>query len=231
MSARPGRRLALALATILACVPVVRDARASTMPDPPHILQRSDPALPDSLAALRLPGWVLVHVTVDSTGQVSEACVIDRRFGLYFFGPYERAFEDAAVAASRTYRFGSGVGETSPAGTFVISIPFTAPPDSLAPPTGSLAGRVTDSEGRWLSHVAICARSFRLATFILSGQYRVDGVPAGTHEIWISAQGYCPARRTVVVRSGVTDTLNLVLESCPGAALEGCREPQGRVVR
>jgi hypothetical protein len=214
------------LAAAAACVALAgHPLGASQQADPPHVLEQAAPVLPDSLAALRLGGWVMVQVHIDTAGRVGDARPTDERASGYFFGPHARAFEAVAVMAARAYRFGPGAEQRSPAGVFALRIPFRVPPDSLAPPVGILMGRVVDGKGRTSGHVGICAPRAPAATLTLStGEYRLE-IPAGTHEIMISAEGCCPVRRTVAIRSGVTDTLDLALRACPGAALERCVEP------
>ena len=225
MSGPTGWRRVRRVVTIAAGVMLAgHPLRASQQADPPHVIEQAAPALPDSLAALRLSGWVLVQVRIDTAGRVMEARPMDPAASRYFFGPRAREFDALAATAARTYRFGPGVGETSPAGVFALPVPFRVPPDSLASPLGLLVGTVVDGDGRRLSHVGLCARLARAATLTLaSGDYRLE-IPVGTHEIMVSAQGYCPVRRQVVAQAGVTRTLNLVLKPCSSAVLERCVE-------
>jgi hypothetical protein len=208
-------------ATGLAVPPAVR---ASPMRDPPHPIERATPVLPDSLAGLELSGWVPVWVRVDSAGRVVHAEARDHDTSRDCFGPHAHAFEQAAIAAARGYRMAPGVGETSPAGEFVVPIPIHPPPDSSAALTGTLVGRVLEADGTGpVTKAGICLREARLATLALAYLgYRLSGIPAGSREILVSAQGYAPVRRTVVIRPGVTDTLDLRLQRCPACARIRC---------
>ncbi|MGH7730183.1 MAG: carboxypeptidase regulatory-like domain-containing protein [Candidatus Eiseniibacteriota bacterium] len=220
----PWRPALLAGAVAAGLVSLPDRAGPSQQARPPRALERVAPVLPDSVAGLRLSGWVLVWATIDSAGRVVEAESRDHVSADYCFGPHAPVFERAAVAAVRGYRMGPGHGESSPAGTVVIPIPFHTPPVEGGGPTGALVGMVTDASDRQpLIRAGVCAREARLATLALAYQgYRLEGLPVGRQSIVMSANGYASARRTVVIRPGTTDTLDLRLERCAECRLSRC---------
>ena len=109
---------------------------------------------------------------------------------------------------------------------FVLPIAFQPPPDYAAALGGALVGRVFDAQDRGpLARAGICLREERRATLALAYDgYRLAGLPAGRREIQVSARGYAPARRSVVIRPGATDTLDFRLERCPSCVLTRCFE-------
>jgi len=222
VSASAARLAILAACAIWLGAPV----GASQQADPPHVLERKNPVLPDSLARLRRSGWVQVWVRIDSSGRVVQADASDREASRFCFGPHADGFDRAAVTAARGYRFAPGIGESSPAGEFVLPIPFQPPADSAAARSYTLVGRVLESGGNAAVGKAwIClAEDEGLRTIALGYHgYRLSGLPPGkTRLVRVSADGYTSVGRLVWMRPGVTDTMDFQLERCPRCVRHPC---------
>ena len=220
MSARAARLAILAACAIWLGAPV----GASQQADPPHVLERKDPALPDSLVRLRLSGWVQVWVRIDSSGRVVRADARDREASRFCFGPHADGFDRAAVTAARGYRFAPGIGVSSPAGEFVLPIPFHPPADSAAGRSYTLVGRVLESGGNAAVPKAwICLPGEGLQTIALGYHgYRLSLPPGKTRLMFVSADGYTSVGPLVWCRPGVTDTMDFRLERCPRCVRHPC---------
>src|SRR6266566_7996421 len=86
---------------------------------------------------------------------------------------------------------------------------------------GRIEGKVTDQKGAAVVGAIVTVtdpvsnQSFR-ATTDSEGRYKVEGVPAGTYLVAVSAKGFSEARREEVkVQDGATATVDLKLEIAP----------------
>ncbi|WP_049971325.1 S8 family serine peptidase [Haladaptatus cibarius] len=87
---------------------------------------------------------------------------------------------------------------------------------------GNLTGTVTDTatgdpvEGATVSiDVAVDDGNYTAVTDE-NGEYRIDGVPSGTHEVSMSADGYDDVTENVTIPVDDTATLNVELDPTPG---------------
>lgn len=88
--------------------------------------------------------------------------------------------------------------------------------------TGSVAGTVTDGDGAPLTGVGVAVEGTGLAaTTDTSGGFRVDGVPAGKHQLVFTASGWQTARKVVEVTPGEVATADVVLGAAGRVALVG----------
>jgi hypothetical protein len=86
------------------------------------------------------------------------------------------------------------------------------PPVPRLPLTGTVSGRVTSSAGAAIAGATLSVGGTSLtATTDASGNYRLDGVPAGTQTVTATAAGFLSRAQTVSVTAGATATLTFTL--------------------
>ncbi len=88
------------------------------------------------------------------------------------------------------------------------------PPALAAQQPGAVAGSVTDAQSlEPLSGAQVFLPGTDLGALTdAEGRYRIEGVPAGTHEVRVQLIGYRPTSQTVQVSGGETATLDFALE-------------------
>jgi Carboxypeptidase regulatory-like domain len=84
--------------------------------------------------------------------------------------------------------------------------------DIALPPT-TLKGEITDQDGDRVALVEVRLKGSGERAFSdAQGRYMLAGLEAGQHTVLVSAQGYRPASRTVLISpAGTVQTLNAVL--------------------
>ncbi|SRR6266545_4330993 len=86
---------------------------------------------------------------------------------------------------------------------------------------GSIEGKVTDPKGAFVAGAAVTvSESETNQTFTgvtdQQGHFKIDGLPAGTYTVTVSAQGFSEASRAnVKVEEGAVATVDLKLEIAP----------------
>ena len=103
----------------------------------PKPLQKVEPPYPSLARAARVRGDVKMAVTVNPDGSVKDVKIAEGH----------PLLNEAAVEAIRQWKFSA----TPSGGTVNVTLPFTL----ADPPTGSITGRVVDSDGRPLSDMII----------------------------------------------------------------------------
>lgn len=79
---------------------------------------------------------------------------------------------------------------------------------------GALSGRVTRDDGQPVAGATVRADQTGTAgTTDTNGRFRLDGISAGFHRIDVTAIGYAPATKRVLVSAGDTTTTDFVLDS------------------
>src|ERR1700737_371290 len=78
---------------------------------------------------------------------------------------------------------------------------------------GTLAGRVTPPSGAVISGAGVLVTNqstgfSRVLSTMSAGEYSAAALPAGVYTVAISATGFQPGRRDVIVEAGTTTTLN-----------------------
>lgn len=104
------------------------------------------------------------------------------------------------------------------AGGELALVPRARPPAEDSPPdTGTVAGRVTDSEtGSPLAGATLTIDGTRWsATTDADGQYRIGGVLAGRQVVRARYIGYTPAKVSVTVRAGEESTADFAMVKLP----------------
>ncbi len=109
---------------------------------------------------------------------------------------------------------GAVQAETIPVGSPDLSLTHELmTPEIRTAENGVLTGIVSNRAGHVLRGAAVRIPALnRSASTDDRGQYRIDRLPAGEHELVVSYLGYGEVRRTVQIESGVTRTLNLEME-------------------
>lgn len=79
--------------------------------------------------------------------------------------------------------------------------------------TGAIAGKVRNSTGRGIYQATVSVKDTDLsARTNRGGRYKIEEVPAGSHDVTASASGYADLIKTVSVSEGQTTTVNFALE-------------------
>jgi vitamin B12 transporter len=93
---------------------------------PPTLLERADAQYPEAALAQRLEATVLLKLTIDTSGAVREATVLE---------PAGNGFDEAARAAALRFRFAPARrGEEAIVSSIRYAFQFTLPPEQVAPP-------------------------------------------------------------------------------------------------
>jgi hypothetical protein len=100
------------------------------------------------------------------------------------------------------------------AGQLVICVILAACSAFSQTNQGSISGKVTDQDGATVSGVVVQARNLRSSaiyktTSSKSGDYTVDGLPAGSYQISIPVFGYDAAPQTTTVQAAQTSHLDI----------------------
>lgn len=82
--------------------------------------------------------------------------------------------------------------------------------------TGSLAGRVQSTSGAALQGAQVMVDTGQSATSDASGNFRIDGIPAGTHLAYVTRIGYRTATGEVTIDAGGTRTVLVELSPTSG---------------
>lgn len=93
--------------------------------------------------------------------------------------------------------------------TEVSGSPTIEPPKEPGP-TGTISGSVLSPEGRPINRACVVA-SWRFDARVVDGRYRIDGMRPGRYQVAAAAPGHPPVQREVLVRAGVSATLDFVL--------------------
>ena len=93
---------------------------------------------------------------------------------------------------------------------FACAVAFMLPQGAMA--QGSLEGRVVDNLGQALSGVSISFVGRNITGLTaLDGTYRIDGIPAGSHEVRFTRVGYGEQTISVGIADGGTLRVNVTL--------------------
>lgn len=224
MPSRPPRAL-LVCATLFALTTAAsaQDVRREDVPaekpkppqltSPPQLLEGAEPTYPPEAAEKGLEADVIVRITIDATGAVTNVVVPT---------PVGNGFDEAAVEAARRYRFKPAEWDGKPGPiTVETTIHFKMqvveaepPPDETDPTTDAPKGTsviegVVKERGtrKKLEGVTVAVRELGLAApdsdaarvkgFAFAetitdaaGRFRVEGLPAGKYQIVAILSGY-----------------------------------------
>jgi iron complex outermembrane receptor protein len=98
----------------------------------------------------------------------------------------------------------------------VLPCVFAPPPRPALAQTGTISGRVTDTEGQPVAGASVRIEAqFLSATTDADGRYRLVRVPPGTHTVLVRMIGYRPATREVALGPGAEVRLDVALEATP----------------
>ncbi len=93
---------------------------------------------------------------------------------------------------------------------FACAVAFMLPQGAMA--QGSLEGRVVDNLGQALSGVSISFVGRNITGLTaMDGTYRIDGIPAGSHEVRFTRVGYGEQTISVGIADGGTLRVNVTL--------------------
>jgi TonB family protein len=164
------------------------------MPEP---LGAMRPEYPPEAAAARLEATVVLRVSIDAEGNVTEAEVIE---------PVGHGFDEAARAAALRARYRPARrGDNDVASRVLVRVEFRLP---QAPPTGSLEGRLLlpGTGAASAAGVEVIARASDGSTQTMrtdeEGRFRFDALTAGSYTVVARAPGLGRVElRTEVVAS------------------------------
>jgi TonB family protein len=179
----------------------------------PELLDFVNAPYPPEAEKAGLEATVLLKLTIDKEGRVTEAAVLE---------PAGHGFDEAARDAALKFRFKPAMRGDQPV---AVKIPYqysftltevekTAP--ATAPTTGNLTGRIRLSEteaavaGAQVT-ITLPEGSERRLTTDADGRFRVDAVPPGKYRVRITLEGFDPMDTTedVVVGEETDVTLRL----------------------
>ena len=161
----------------------------------PELLEFVNAPYPDEAQKLGLQADVLLKLTIDKDGHVTEAIVVE---------PAGHGFDEAARDAALRFRFKPATRDGQPIA--VKNIPYkysftltevekTVP--VAAPTTGNLSGRIRLSEtdapvaGATVV-VTLPDGSERRVTTAADGGFRLDAVPPGKYRVKVTLEGFDP---------------------------------------
>ncbi len=157
-------------------------------------------------------------LTVDASGAVTHAAVET---------PAGHGFDEAAVAAAQKLAFDPATRDGKPVAS---RIRFAY---RFAPPPAALSGRVVTLAGEHpIAGAAVVVRGApgaeHTATTDAAGAWRVDGLPAGTYHVLITAERMAPheADETVAPGEEASATDRLALEKPALPVVPGTKEDQ-----
>jgi TonB family protein len=160
----------------------------------PELIEFMHAEYPAEAKAQGLQADVLLKLTVDKDGRVTEAVVIE---------PAGHGFDEAARDAALRFRFKPGTRDGQP---IAVKIPYKysftlteveKPAPVEAPTTGNLTGLIRLSEGDAPVAgadvvVTLPDGSARHVTTDPRGRFRIDGVPPGKYRVRVVLSGFDP---------------------------------------
>jgi TonB family protein len=150
-------------------------------PEPLHAIE---PEYPAEAAAARLEATVVLRVSIDAEGNVTEADVIE---------PVGHGFDEAASSAALRARYRPARrGDTNVASRVLLRVEFRLP---QAPPTGSLEGRILlpgrDASGAAGVEITVAAagEAPQKTRTDEQGRFRIDALAPGAYTVTARAPG------------------------------------------
>jgi TonB family protein len=197
---RRARRVARAYILILG-VCALHAARAHAQAPaltPPELLQDAEAAYPQEARAERLEATVLLKLTIDTQGAVSDAEVLE---------PAGHGFDEAARQAALRFRFVPAKRDGVPI-VATIRYPYRFEPPPL--PTGSVAGHVpmVDAQGPVQAFVRGPDGGEHPAEVEPSGGFRVSELEPGAYAVRVT-DGVRTATADVTVNAGAETEVTL----------------------
>jgi hypothetical protein len=190
----------------------------------PLPVRQVKPVFTDAAMKRCAPGYVLVHVDMDSSGAVVAARVA-RAFNRWNCPDSALALQidDACVTAARLWRFeGASVHPRRDSCTLALKFPD---PDAARRVFGVLVGRVTcGANDLPAPYSDIDFLGSRHGTSADSeGRYMVDNAPAGRWTLRVRTRDCGWAERRLRIVAGRVDTVEIKLGEGPGGAPGGHR--------
>jgi TonB family protein len=198
---------------------------------PPRLIHFENAPYPPEARAAGIQGDVLLRLSIDTAGNVTEAEVVE---------PAGQGFDEAAAAAAKKFRFEPATRDGKPIAAKILykySFTLTEAPAPAPPPpkTGNLGGwlRIAETnEPLAGAEVVVTGPGGELfrATTDAAGRWEVEGLSPGNYRVRAGAAGY-ELRESVeeVVAGEATDvTLRLSAELEEGFAVtvRGERPPR-----
>jgi TonB-linked SusC/RagA family outer membrane protein len=109
------------------------------------------------------------------------------------------------------------IGRTALGATMALIALLCAPPPARAQQSGTIAGRVTDQTSQQAltgAQVLLVGTSRRVLTDA-QGEYRLDNVSPGAHEVQVRYIGYSTITRPVTVTAGETVRVDIAISAAP----------------
>lgn len=177
----------LGVALCAAALPLAAPARADnpkqkpgTLTRPPKLSQFVEADYPVQERAARRTGSVTMRLSISASGDVSEAEVVTSA---------GKAFDEAAVAAARKFKFEPAEVDGKPASvTIVYRYDFTLQPE--VPTTGQMSGVVRDRVSKApKSGVRVELDTGESVVTDATGKFTFDAVAPGARKISLSGEG------------------------------------------
>jgi TonB family protein len=179
----------------------------------PELLEFVNAPYPAEGKELGLEANVLLKLTIDKDGRVTEAEVLE---------PAGHGFDEAAREAALRFRFKPATRDGQP---IAVKIPYRysftlteveKPAPAVAPTTGNLTGLIRLSEtdapvaGAQVV-ITLPDGSERRITTDAAGRFRIDDVPAGKFRVRVALEGFDPIDSTEDVAAGEETDVTLRL--------------------
>lgn len=192
--------LALCLVWSVAARPAFASAPEPTLTRAPELVRFVEAEYPPEERAAGRAAVVKLRIEIDASGHVTSVDVIDSAGA---------AFDEAAVAAAERFEFTPAEVDGRPAPMAIeyeYSFAIAPPPQ---PPEGStLRGVVVRrDDGQPLPGVRVQLRvegeaTPRTATTDAEGRFALDNLPAGSHPITVTGEGFAPAHTRETLPEG-----------------------------
>ncbi len=200
---------AVALALLLA-LPAAAQVPAGQLTRPPELVDFVDAEYPADAESLGLAGEVVLRLTIDASGAVTDVQVEQ---------PAGHGFDEAAVEAARLFRFRPAQidGQDAPVQilyryAFTLAPPEPPPAPSMA--TGVVRGELRERGTRApLAGFVVRLREAGVeAVTDAEGRFEITGVPAGEATIVLDDPAYYTVEDRETVAAGQATELRYALE-------------------